>query len=115
MSASEHSGAGHRSRLRARFEKTGFDGFAEHEALELLLTLCIPRCDVKPRAKALLEHFGSLRAVLDASPEALRLVKGIGEVAPVALRIIRETVSLYLQQGIETAQQLSSVESLIEL
>jgi len=45
---------GHRQRLRDRFLKAGFAGFAPHEVVELLLTLAIPRRDVKPEAKALL-------------------------------------------------------------
>jgi len=45
---------GHRQRLRERFLKSGFEGFAEHEIVELLLTLCIPYRDVKPAAKVLL-------------------------------------------------------------
>jgi DNA repair protein RadC len=57
---------GHRQRLRERFLKSGFAGFAEHEIVELLLTLCIPRRDVKASAKALLDRFGSLRSILDA-------------------------------------------------
>ena len=39
--------AGHRARLRQRFEQAGLDGFSEHEIVELLLTLCVPRRDVK--------------------------------------------------------------------
>lgn len=111
----EHQGAGHRARLRDRFEKTGWTGFAEHEVLELLLTLCIPRRDVKPPAKKLLQRLGSLRAVLDAPPELLREIEGIGTVAPVALKIIRETASLYLQQGLESAPKLESVDALVDL
>ena len=57
---------GHRKRLRERFVKNGLAGFAEHEIVELLLTLAIPRADVKQPAKALLQRFGSLRGVLDA-------------------------------------------------
>ncbi len=75
----------HRQRLRERFLKSGFAGFAEHEIVELLLTLCIPRKDIKERAKALLDCFGSVRAILDAPVSDLQQVKGIGEVAPVAL------------------------------
>ena len=72
---------GHRRRLRERFLKSGLAGFAEHEIIELLLTLAIPRSDVKQPAKALLERFGSLRGVLDAPPAELRSVDGVGEVA----------------------------------
>lgn len=54
---------GHRQRLRDRFEKAGLDGFAPHEVLELLLTLAVPRRDVKEPVKKLLARFGSLRGV----------------------------------------------------
>ena len=110
-----HSGEGHRARLRERFEKTGFDGFSEHERLELILTLCIPRRDVKAPAKELLKKFGSLRGVLDAPRDALREVKGIGSISPTGLAIIRATASLYLQQGVEASPKLASVDALIEL
>jgi DNA repair protein RadC len=103
---------GHRQRLRERFLKSGFAGFAEHEIVELLLTLCIPRRDVKATAKALLDRFGCLRAILDASVSDLQQTPGIGEVAPVALRVIREAASLYLQQRAEEATVLASPESL---
>ena len=52
--------------------KSGFVGFAEHEVLELLLTLAIPRRDTKPIAKGLLARFGSLRGALDAPVEVCR-------------------------------------------
>jgi DNA repair protein RadC len=103
---------GHRQRLRERFLKSGFAGFAEHEIVELLLTLCIPRRDVKPTAKALLQRFGSVRGILDAQVSDLQQTAGIGEVAPVALRIIRETASLYLQQQAEEVTVLASPDVL---
>ncbi len=98
---------GHRKRLRERFLKTGFAGFADHEIVELLLTLAIPRGDVKQPAKELLRRFGSLKGILDAPLDELRKVKGIGEVAPVALRIIREAATLYLQQKAEEAGSMA--------
>ncbi|MHB8800280.1 MAG: JAB domain-containing protein [Thermoanaerobaculia bacterium] len=104
---------GHRQRLRDRFLKTGFTGFGDYEVVELLLTLAIPRRDVKPAAKALISKFGSVRGVLDAPVEELRRIEGLGEVAPVALRIVRETASLYLQQTAEGAEPLKDPEALV--
>lgn len=110
-----NSGAGHRSRLRARFEKAGFSGFSEHEVIELLLTLCIPRSDVKEPAKALLTKYGSLRRILDAPADGLREVPGIGSVTPVALQIIREAATLYLQESAGEEALLDSTDALIDL
>lgn len=74
----KHLHAGHRSRMRRRFLCNGLDGFADHEVLELLLFYAVPRQDVNPMAHALLNKFGSLPAVLDASVEDLCTVYGVG-------------------------------------
>ena|SRR5689334_1391351 len=103
---------GHRRRLRARFIKNGLSGFADYEVVELLLTLAIPRSDVKQPAKALIAKFHNLRGILDANLADIQEVKGIGSVTPVALRIIREAANLYLQQVAEESESLFSSESL---
>lgn len=110
------SGAGHRQRLRERFQSAGFQGFADHEKLELILTLCIPRKDVKQPAKDLLKRFGSLRQVLDATPGELQTVPGVGTVTPVALQVIREASSLYLQQSSEQhAEPVRSIQGIADI
>lgn len=105
---------GHRQRLRKRFSKSGFAGMAQHEVIELLLTLAIPRKDVKKPAKALLAHFGNLRGIFDASFDEVRKIPGIGTVAPVALRIIREAANLYLQQKAEIEMSFSCPQTLYD-
>lgn len=70
---------GHRKRMRERFRKDGLDGFAPHEVLELLLFYGRARGDVNPLAHRLLDTFGSLKGVLEARPEQLMSVEGIGE------------------------------------
>ncbi len=105
-------GKGHRERLRRRFIRTGIQSFSDHELVELLLTLAIPRRDVKKPAKALIARYRNLRGILDASREELQEVKGLGKVAPVALKLIRETANLYLQQQLESKPILNSSEGL---
>jgi DNA repair protein RadC len=81
--------------------------------VELLLTLAIPRNDVKKTAKKLLDRFKSIRGILDASFDNLKSVEGIGEVTPVALRVVREIANLYLQQSAEESFSLANPDTLI--
>lgn len=69
---------GHRKRLRERFLQGGLDGFLDYEIVELLLTLGTPRKDCKLVAKEATKKFGGLRGVLEAAPEELRQIKGLG-------------------------------------
>ncbi len=104
---------GHRDRLRKRFLEAGFGGLGKHEVVELLLTLAIPRSDVKPMAKVLLKQFGSLRGILDASFEELSEVQGIGSVTPAALKIVRATATLYLQESAAKGDCLAHHDDLV--
>ena len=63
--------SGHRERVRLRFIQSGLSALHPYEVLEYLLFLLIPRRDVKPIAKALIEKFKTISGVLDASPEEL--------------------------------------------
>ena len=81
---------GHREKMRARFLSAGLESFAPHEALELLLYYAIPRRDTNPIAHALMEHYGSLSAVLNAPVEDLQKVEGIGESAAVLIHMVAQ-------------------------
>ena len=79
---------GHRERLRESFRKDGLAGFDSVRALELLLQFAIPRKDTNPIAHALLDSFGSLQEVFDASEEELCRVPGVGPSAATLLRLL---------------------------
>ena len=88
---------GHRKRLRERFEKSGFEGFHDHEVLELLLSYVIPRRDVKPIAKELLAEFGSFCAVCDAPLPILQQMDGVGPQAAILLSTVPRLLDRYQQ------------------
>lgn len=92
----EHEG--HRERLRQRYKKSGLAGFMPHEVLELLLTYAIPRIDTKPLANQLIDSFGSLGAVLEASPAELQQVEGIGPSAATLISMLVPLMQLYEQE-----------------
>ena len=86
---------GHRKRLKAQFLAHGED-FHDHQLLELLLCYAIPQGDVNELAHMLLGQFGSLAGVLDASPDDLRKVPGVGENTVVLLKLIPAIAARYL-------------------
>ena len=89
----EHDG--HRERLRKRFQEHGLEPLQDHEVLELLLFYALPRRDTNPIARKLLQHFGSISAVLEASPQELKTVAGIGEHAALLLQLITPLARRY--------------------
>lgn len=80
---------GHRGRLRQRLLDGGADGFLDHELLEYILALAIPRRDTKPLAKALIVEFGAFASVIAAEPAALARVAGVSEGAVAALKFVQ--------------------------
>ena len=78
----------HRERMRARFDAEGIMGFHDHEALELLLYYVYPQGDVNPIAHRLMKRFGSFHRVLEATPEQLMEVQGVGKSAARMLTMV---------------------------
>lgn len=87
---------GHRRRLKDRFSREGLDNFDEVQVLELLLFYCIPRVDTNPLAHLLLERFGSLAQVMEATEEELQKVPGMGHNAAVFLNLVTAVGRYYL-------------------
>lgn len=81
---------GHRGRLRERYINEGGKCFAAHNLLELLLFYGIPRKDTSPIAHALLERFGNVNDVLNATVEELCQVNGVNESTAVLIHLVGE-------------------------
>lgn len=92
----------HRQRVKSKFLSAGLDVMHDHEALELLLFYAIPRRDVNPNAHALMERFRSLSAVMEATPQELQEVSGIGENAATLIHLCMEMSRRY---GIDKERQ----------
>ena len=101
---------GHRQRLRARFIEYGMESFTDIEALELLLFYAVPRRDTNALAHALLEHFGSYRAVMEADLDALEKVPGIGANAAVLIKLVAAHGTRYQVALRSTIRRIGSVE-----
>ena len=102
---------GHRERMRKRFFHEGMDHFSDYEALELLLYYAIPRKDTNPIAHSLIDHFGSLGQVLDASVEELEQVSGISRNAAVLIHLVVGLGRLY---GVKRAEEIKILDTIEE-
>jgi DNA repair protein RadC len=89
---------GHRRRLREKFLKGGLEGFHDYEIVELLLSLGTPRQDCKPQAKEALRRFKTLRGVLEASPQELQDIKGIGPHSVFGLKFMQAVAREFLKE-----------------
>lgn len=103
---------GHRKRLKEKFLKSP-DALPDYELLELLLFQAIPRADVKPLAKALLDVFPTFSSLVHAEESRLRSIKGVGESVIVAIRLAGILSNRMLQQEIVTRPSISSAKEVV--
>ncbi|MEM9234583.1 MAG: DNA repair protein RadC [Pseudomonadota bacterium] len=117
------SPAGHRARLRDRFRRAGAEGVQDYQLLELILFNGIPRRDVKPLAKALLQTFGSVADVLSAPRDRLMEVRvklpdgktlGLGERAADEFQLVRAAALQLSQANVLNRPVLSSWKALLD-
>lgn len=104
----------HRQRLRNRFLEEGLQSFEPHEVMELLLTYSIDRRDVNPLAHTLIKTFGSIDKVLEAPPDLLARVDGVGERTVVFLKLIPAVTAYYLNSKNREIRELDTTEKLAD-
>ena len=100
----------HRQRLKDRFLREGLDNFDELYVLELLLFYCMPRIDTNPIAHRLLDHFGTLNNVLNASAEELQKVEGVGKNTSTFLSLITQVGRYYQIRQSEPGKILRTID-----
>jgi DNA repair protein RadC len=105
--------SGHRSRLRQRLFEGGGKALLDHELVEYLLALAIPRRDTKDQARELIQRFGGIGPLLSASAETLRL-EGLSDSVIGALKIAEATALRLLQARTEGVPVLSSWDAVCD-
>lgn len=105
--------SGHRDRLRQRFLQGGSEAMQDYELLELILFMAIPRRDVKPLAKDLIQKFGSFAKTIHASiPELVTC--GLSENSAIAIKAIESSAFKMMKQDLEKKPILNSWSRLID-
>jgi DNA repair protein RadC len=104
----------HRKRLRQRFMEAGPQALADYEMLELILFRAIPRCDVKPVARRLLETFGDFARVLSAPRDRLLQVRGVGETVVVELKIVEAATHRMARSKVMRRHVISSWDAVLD-
>ncbi len=105
---------GHRQRLRDRFLRYGIDSFTDEEIIEVLLSMGTPRKDCKLPARELCSRFGSLAMVLEAAPQELQQVKGVGPNNIFAVKFIHEAARRFLRQRLQSRPQIHSARDIAD-
>lgn len=106
--------SGHRARLRKRLLEGGAEALADHEVIEYLLMMAIPRRDVKPLARTLIDRFGSLAGVLNADPAALARHPGMGDTSAAALKIVALGARRMAREQVREQPVLGNWQALID-
>ena len=107
-------GEGHRERLRDRLLDNGGDALLDHEIVEFLLMLAIPRIDTKPIAKQLIANYGSLSALFSADAESLIRQKGLGPRSAATIKIVQAAALRMLSEPVRELPILASWPSLLD-
>ena len=106
--------ADHRQRLRARFMQGGAAAVPDYELLELVLFRAIPRRDVKPLARALMERFGDFNRVVTASEARLRDISGVGDAVVTELKIVEAAAHRMARARVLQHHVVSSWDALLD-
>ena len=104
----------HRKRLRERFMNGGATAVPDYELLELVLFRAIPRQDVKPLARALIDTFGDFNRVLSAPLAQLTRVKGVGDAVALKLKVVEAAAHRLARAKVMQRHVVSSWAALLD-
>lgn len=104
----------HRARLRERFMSGGAAAMPDYELLELVLFRAIPRQDVKPLARRLLDRLGDFNRVVSAPPARLMEVEGVGAAVVTELKIVEAAAQRLARARVIRRPVLTSWDALLD-
>lgn len=93
----------------------GLEGMPDHKALELLLFFAKPQGDLNPLCHALIDHFGTFSGVLNATPEQLMAVPGLGEHSALLIKLVTAIGARYMEDQSKIGDLIDSSNKLLEL
>ena len=106
--------ADHRARLRDRFMQGGAAAMPDYELLELILFRAVPRQDMKPVARRLLDRFGDFNRVLSADPTQLTQIEGVGPAIVAELKIVEASAQRLARSRVINRPVLTSWDALLD-
>jgi DNA repair protein RadC len=106
--------ADHRKRLRTRFTEGGAAAMPDYELLELILFRAVPRQDMKPLARHLLDTFGDFNRVVTAPAARLAMVQGVGEAVILELKVVEASAQRMMRARVMNKPVLSSWNALLD-
>jgi DNA repair protein RadC len=104
----------HRQRMRQKLLDGGPEALADHELLEMVLFLALPRKDTKHVAYRLLAKFGSFAAAIAAPARDIAAVEEMGVASAAALKIVQAAALRLARQEVIGRPVLSNWDALMD-
>lgn len=105
---------GHRKRVKLRYIESGDSGFSDHELLELLLFYSIPRENTNETAHRLIERFGSMSGIAEATIDELVLVDGVGENSAILIKLILSLAKRYAFERRDIGSRIDTIGKAVQ-
>jgi DNA repair protein RadC len=114
MGDTPQDASGHRARLRKRLFEGGPEALHEHELVEYLLALALPRRDTKPLAKKMIADFGGFGPLLAADADTIMRRCNVTENVAAAIKIAQAAAIRLLKAQVGGQTVLGSWQALMD-
>ena len=115
MDNNDVSHDGHRKRLLDLAFNAGVENMSDVQIVEFLLTYIFPRGDVNPLAHRLLNTYGDLTHIINASATDLMTVKGLNERSAKKLSLFNELFFAYVNARMNRKLRVENKADIIDI